>query len=134
MKSVVPKLNNELMNLLGGVTKFNVEIRVNDKEVQVFDFDSINKSATAKRKERLKKEEKERLYNKLGLKQAPNNYVYVDTKNELLWNNNMSKKRYLSWKQANAYCKQLDLQGINTWRMPFIKELKHLLIKEILII
>ena len=27
----VPKLNNELTNLLGGVTKFNVEIRVNDK-------------------------------------------------------------------------------------------------------
>ena len=41
MKSVVPKLNNELMNLLGGVTKFNVEIRVNDKnEVEFWMVDN----------------------------------------------------------------------------------------------
>ena len=41
MKSVVPKLNNELMNLLGGVTKFNVEIRVNDKnEVEFWMIDN----------------------------------------------------------------------------------------------
>ena len=31
MKSVVPKLNNELLTLLSNVTTFNLEIRVNDK-------------------------------------------------------------------------------------------------------
>ena len=31
MKSVVPKLNNELLTLLSDVTTFNLEIRVNDK-------------------------------------------------------------------------------------------------------
>ena len=41
MKSVVPKLNNELMILLSEVTKFNVEIRVNNKnEVEFWMVDN----------------------------------------------------------------------------------------------
>ena len=41
MKSVVPKLNNELMILLSEVTKFNVEIKVNNKnEVEFWMVDN----------------------------------------------------------------------------------------------
>ena len=41
MKSVVPKLNNELMALLSDVTKFNVKIKVNDKnEVEFWMVDN----------------------------------------------------------------------------------------------
>lgn len=41
MKSIVPKLNNELMILLSEVTKFNVEIRVNNKnEVEFWMVDN----------------------------------------------------------------------------------------------
>ena len=40
MKSVVPKLNNELLTLLSDVTTFNLEIRVNDKnEVEFWMID-----------------------------------------------------------------------------------------------
>ena len=41
MKSVVPKLNNELMRLLSDVTEFLVEIRVNEKnEVEFWMIDN----------------------------------------------------------------------------------------------
>ena len=41
MKSIVPKLNNELMRLLSDVTEFCVEIRVNDKnEVEFWMIDN----------------------------------------------------------------------------------------------
>jgi len=41
MKSIVPKLNNELMRLLSDVTEFSVEIRVNDKnEVEFWMVDN----------------------------------------------------------------------------------------------
>ena len=44
MKSIVPKLNNELMRLLSDVTEFCVEIRVNDKnEVEFLMIDQQTK-------------------------------------------------------------------------------------------
>jgi len=43
MKSVVPKLNNELMSLLSDVTKFSVKIKVNDKnEVEFWMVDNAS--------------------------------------------------------------------------------------------
>jgi len=43
MKSVVPKLNNELMSLLSDVTKFSVKIKVNDKnEVEFWMVDNVS--------------------------------------------------------------------------------------------
>lgn len=50
--------------------------------------------------------------------------VYIDTKTELIWQDN-SASRYIKkdWQGALAFCSDLRLSGHDDWRLPVIKEL-----------
>ena len=65
---------------------------------------------------------------KLGLSKI-NNSVYLDMKNGFVWNNTLKKSSYVTWENAAHYCKNLSLLGLNSWRLPFISELKTLVNK-----
>jgi len=51
--------------------------------------------------------------------------VCTDTKSNLMWQND--KENYLSPKEAEAYCDQMNLDGYTDWRLPSISELRTLI-------
>ncbi|WP_052746171.1 DUF1566 domain-containing protein [Sulfurovum lithotrophicum] len=57
--------------------------------------------------------------------------VFVDSKTGLMWQDN-SDAKYIQkdWNGAMLYCRQLRLAGHDDWRLPSIKELKHILSTE----
>ena len=49
------------------------------------------------------------------------------TMGNLMWQDNSeAKSTKLNWKDANAYCQDLDLAGHSDWKLPSIKELQSI--------
>jgi hypothetical protein len=63
---------------------------------------------------------------KVGVTSSKN--IWQDPKTKLIWQNdgNYPKK---DWEGAKKYCKNLTLDGIDSWRLPSINELKSILTK-----
>ena len=54
--------------------------------------------------------------------------VFIDSKAELMWQDNSAAKYgQKDWQGAMAFCKQLHLEGHDDWRLPNIKELIQIL-------
>ena len=52
------------------------------------------------------------------------NDIVLDTKTNIEWqDNNDTKNKFLTYEEANSYCKNLILSNKNNWRIPTLKEL-----------
>jgi len=50
--------------------------------------------------------------------------VVIDDNNNLMWQDTKDNfYKELNWSKANKYCKNLNLRGVNNWRLPTIEEL-----------
>ncbi len=54
--------------------------------------------------------------------------VYVDAKMGLMWQDSPATANLKGdWEEAMDYCKRLELEGYNDWRLPKVKELYTLI-------